>query len=107
MISAASLLRLLQLASPSLPIGAYSYSQGLESAIEAGLVRDAATAQSWIALQLEEVVAPFDAPVQWRLLRAFAQADARAPPSATGANAGSPRATRPSCAPRPCRWGIR
>jgi urease accessory protein len=78
MISAASLLRLLQLASPSLPIGAYSYSQGLESAIEAGLVRDAATSQSWIALQLEEVVAPFDAPVQWRLLRAFAQADARA-----------------------------
>jgi urease accessory protein len=32
-----SLARLLQLASPTLPVGAYSYSQGLEAAIEAGL----------------------------------------------------------------------
>jgi urease accessory protein len=38
-------LRLLQLASPSLPVGAYSYSQGLEAAVEAGIVHDAASAR--------------------------------------------------------------
>ena len=40
-----SLLRLLQLASPTLPVGAYSYSQGLEAAIEAGVVTDATSAE--------------------------------------------------------------
>lgn len=66
-----ALLRLLQLASPSLPIGAYSYSQGLESAIDLGLVHDASSARDWIGQQLDEVVARFDAPLQWRLLQAF------------------------------------
>jgi len=37
------LLRLLRLASPALPTGAFAYSQGLEWAVEAGLVRDAAS----------------------------------------------------------------
>ncbi|MCG7757429.1 MAG: urease accessory protein UreF, partial [Nitrosomonas sp.] len=37
-LQSALLLRLLQLASPSLPVGAYTYSQGLESAIEKGIV---------------------------------------------------------------------
>jgi urease accessory protein len=78
MIAAASLLSLLQLASPSLPIGAYSYSQGLESAIAAGHVHDPVSAQHWIAAQLEEVIARFDAPVQWRLLLAYAARDAEA-----------------------------
>jgi urease accessory protein len=76
MIASAALLRLLQLASPSLPIGAYSYSQGLESAIDEGTVTDAASAQRWIAAQLLEVVGRFDAPLQWRLLCAFAARDA-------------------------------
>jgi urease accessory protein len=48
MATSTSLLRLLQLASPALPVGAYSYSQGLEAAVEAGIVRDAASAQEWI-----------------------------------------------------------
>lgn len=72
-----ALLRLLQLASPSLPIGAYSYSQGLESAIDAGAVHDAASAHAWIEGQLDEVVGRFDAPLQWRLLCAFAARDAQ------------------------------
>lgn len=78
MIASAALLRLLQLASPSLPIGAYSYSQGLESAIDEGTVTDAASAQRWLAAQLLEVVGRFDAPLQWRLLCAFAARDAEA-----------------------------
>ena len=71
----ASLLRLLQLASPSLPIGAYTYSQGLESAIEAGMVRDEHSARACITNALE-VVAGFEAPVTWRLLQAFSTRDA-------------------------------
>ncbi|MGI4847985.1 MAG: urease accessory protein UreF [Janthinobacterium lividum] len=74
-MSQAALLHLLQLASPSLPIGAYSYSQGLESALENGLVHDAATARSWIVATLHEVVARFEMPVLWRLLHAFANRD--------------------------------
>ena len=38
-----SLVRLLQLASPALPIGAYSYSQGLEWVVAEGIVHDAAS----------------------------------------------------------------
>ena len=51
------LARLLQLVSPTLPVGAYSYSQGLEAAVEAGIVNDAATAEQWIADVLELSVA--------------------------------------------------
>ena len=58
-----SLARLLQLASPTLPVGAYSYSQGLESAIEAGHVKDAESAQAWIADVLEFSVARMEAQV--------------------------------------------
>jgi urease accessory protein len=64
-----SLARLLQLASPTLPVGAYSYSQGLESAIDAGFVRDAASAQRWIADVLEFSVARLEAPVLRRLMQ--------------------------------------
>ena len=55
-----ALVRLLQLASPALPIGAYSYSQGLEWAVDAGTVHDAATAATWIGDLLDLVVAPGD-----------------------------------------------
>jgi urease accessory protein len=58
-----SLPRLLQLASPTLPVGAYSYSQGLESAIDAGYVKDASTAQEWIGDVLELSVARMEAQV--------------------------------------------
>jgi urease accessory protein len=58
-----SLARLLQLASPTLPVGAYSYSQGLESAIDAGYVRDAGSAQEWIGDVLELSVACMEAQV--------------------------------------------
>lgn len=75
---AASLLHLLQLASPSLPIGAYSYSQGLEAAIESGLVKDDSSARRWIVDTLHHVLARFEAPILWRLLQAFANRDAAA-----------------------------
>jgi len=70
-----TLVRLLQLASPVLPIGAYSYSQGLESAIAHGEVRDAASAATWIGDMLELVVAPGEAAVLWRMLEALRRED--------------------------------
>jgi urease accessory protein len=75
-MQSAALLHLLQLASPSLPVGAYSYSQGLEAAIENGMVQDEASARAWIADVLHHVVAQFEAPILWRLLQAFAKRDA-------------------------------
>jgi len=64
-----NLARLLQLASPTLPVGAYSYSQGLEAAVEAGIVTDAASAEAWIADALEFSIGRFEAPVLWRMLQ--------------------------------------
>jgi len=43
------LVRLLQLASPALPVGAYTYSQGLEWAVETGVIHDEASAGRWVA----------------------------------------------------------
>ncbi|MFZ6675767.1 urease accessory protein UreF [Undibacterium sp. Xuan67W] len=77
-MQSASLLHLFQLASPSLPIGAYSYSQGLGAAIENGLVRDEASARTWIVGALHHIVAQFEAPILWRLLSAFSARDAGA-----------------------------
>ena len=58
-----SLVRLLQLASPTLPVGAYSYSQGLEAAIDAKIVLDASSAEAWIGDVLEFSVARLEAQV--------------------------------------------
>ncbi|MBN3801379.1 urease accessory protein UreF, partial [Burkholderia sp. Ac-20392] len=51
------LVALLHLASPALPIGAFSYSQGLEAALDANLIHDADTARDWIASGLTDVLA--------------------------------------------------
>jgi len=69
MTTSTNLARLLQLASPALPVGAYSYSGGLEAAVEAGIVKDAASAERWIADVLEQSVARMEAPVLWRLMQ--------------------------------------
>ncbi|HEV7394833.1 MAG TPA: urease accessory protein UreF [Burkholderiales bacterium] len=70
-----ALARLLQLASPALPVGAYSYSQGLEAAIEAAIVKDASSAQHWIEDVLELSVASLEAPVLLRLCLAWRDSD--------------------------------
>ena len=67
--------RLLQLASPALPVGAYSYSQGLEAAIESGIVTDAASAEAWIGDVLDLSLATMEAPVLLRLIAAWNAAD--------------------------------
>jgi urease accessory protein len=62
--------RLLQLASPTLPVGAYSYSGGLEAAIEAGIVKDAASARGWIGDVLEFSVLRMEAPLLLKMIEA-------------------------------------
>ena len=74
-MNAAALVRLLQICSPSLPVGAYSYSQGLEAAMVQGLVHDEASARHWIVDMLEDVVARFEVPMCWRLMQAFSTHD--------------------------------
>ncbi|ANJ54039.1 urease accessory protein UreF [Pseudomonas silesiensis] len=54
---------LLRLASPQLPIGGYSYSQGLEMAVENGRVNDPGSARRWISDQLLLNLARFEAPL--------------------------------------------
>ena len=70
-----SLLRLLQLASPMLPVGAYSYSQGLEWAVDQRIVHDRDSAQMWIGDVLQFNVARFEAPLLLRLYRAWERDD--------------------------------
>lgn len=66
-----ALVRLLQLVSPALPVGAYSYSQGLEAAVEAGIVSGTLSATRWISDALRYSMASFEAPLCWRMLRAW------------------------------------
>jgi urease accessory protein len=47
------LLRLLQLSSPLLPVGGYSYSEGLEQIIDRGIIGDRGTLQAWIERELQ------------------------------------------------------
>ena len=69
------LLRLLQLVSPSLPVGAYAYSQGLEWAVDAGWVRDPASLEIWLQELLHGGIARLDLPLLIRMYRACAEAD--------------------------------
>jgi len=55
-----ALLQLIWLASPALPVGGFSYSEGLEAAVEAGLVRDEQSAGDWLLAQLQASLARAD-----------------------------------------------
>lgn len=64
---------LLRLASPQLPIGGYSYSQGLEMAVDNGRVNDPDSARRWISDQLMLNLARFEAPLLLAHCEAAAQ----------------------------------
>ena len=66
---------LMQLASPALPVGGFSYSEGLEAAVEHGLVHDEASAQTWLIDQLLLVQARSDLAVLAQAMAAWAQPD--------------------------------
>jgi urease accessory protein len=60
---------LLHLASPALPIGGFSYSQGLEAAVDARIIHDATTARHWIEGGLRHVLAVNELPMLALFLR--------------------------------------
>ncbi len=72
---APALARLLHLVSPSLPVGAFTYSQGLEWAVEAGWVSDAGDAERWLTGELQGTLAYLDLPVASRMMAAVAADD--------------------------------
>ena len=74
-LSTLGLLRLLQLASPALPIGAFNFSQGLEYTIEAGWVRDEAGARDWIMGLMRHGVGTLDAAMLSRMHAAWSAGD--------------------------------
>jgi urease accessory protein len=59
----ATLLQLMWLASPALPVGGFSYSEALEAAVEAGRVVDEASAGAWLTSQMALGPARADLPV--------------------------------------------
>ena len=67
--------RLLQLASPTLPVGAYCYSQGLEWAVESGAVTNEAGALAWIGDLLQWNMGRFEAPLLAQMMAACAEQD--------------------------------
>ncbi|MFJ4157577.1 urease accessory protein UreF [Pseudomonas sp. NPDC089752] len=73
-----ALLRLLQLSSPGLPVGGFTYSQGLEWAVEAGWVRDLAGFSAWQREQMHDTLAYLDWPILARLYHACQAEDAEA-----------------------------
>lgn len=68
-------LRLYQLISPSLPIGSFTYSQGLEWAIEAQWITDTPSLKHWLSSVLEHSIVTLELPILVRLLNAFHDAD--------------------------------
>ena len=76
-VSAASLLQLMQPASPALPVGGFSYSEGVEAAVEAGLVCNEANAATWLCDQLHLSLARSDLAVCARAFKAWQRRDAQ------------------------------
>lgn len=69
-------LSLMWLASPALPVGGFSYSEGLEAAVESGRVRGEAAAGDWLLHQLELSLARSELPLLVQAHRAWAAHDA-------------------------------
>jgi urease accessory protein len=76
MTSAASLLQLMWLASPALPIGGFSYSEGLEAAVDTARVTTELEAAAWLLDQLELNLARCDLAVVAQAIPAWQAADA-------------------------------
>ena len=71
-----ALLQLMWLASPALPVGAFSYSEVLESAVDAGLVTGEAAAGDWLCDQLHLGLARAEMPLAAQALDAWQRGDA-------------------------------
>ena len=70
-----SLLRLLQLVTPALPVGAFNFSQGLEYAVHMRWVEDEASALAWIQGLAKFAVGTLDLPLLLRMHRGWREND--------------------------------
>ncbi len=77
-LDATTLLRLMQLTSPALPVGGFSYSEGLEAAVEARLVVDEPQATLWLLDQLHLGLARCELAVAAKAFDAWQNEDAAA-----------------------------
>jgi hypothetical protein len=73
--AAAALYRLLAWLSPSFPVGAFSYSHGLEAAAAAGMVHDRASLEGWIAAIVARGSGRIDADILCQAYRAARAGD--------------------------------
>lgn len=71
----AALLQLIWLASPALPVGGFSYSEGLEAAVECGVVHDETSAANWLVDQLHLSLGRSELPLVGAALEALARDD--------------------------------
>lgn len=69
------MLHLLRLVSPNQPVGAFSYSRGLEWAVHSGIVADETSCADWIFGLLEHSYAALDGALFWRLCQALHNCD--------------------------------
>ncbi|MEP6875675.1 MAG: urease accessory protein UreF [Burkholderiales bacterium] len=74
-VSASALLQLMGLASPALPVGGFSYSEGLEAAVEAGCITGEAEAAAWLRDQLHLSLARSDLAVCAKSFKAWQRDD--------------------------------
>lgn len=70
-----TLLRLLQLASPVLPVGAYSYSEGLEALVQQGILKTATDLEQWLLQELQRGAIRLESAVMMRVYTAQLQRD--------------------------------
>ncbi|MEO6362836.1 MAG: urease accessory UreF family protein [Caldimonas sp.] len=74
-LTPAAVLRLMRLASPSLPVGGFSYSEGMESAVDTGFVATEAQALCWLSDQLHLGLARSELPIVAAACTAWQQDD--------------------------------
>jgi len=101
LVSASAWLQLMQLASPALPVGGFSYSEGLEAAVQSGHVPNEARPRAWLQAQPNLALGPPRGPAPGAVTPAPEQ-------SAEGPRGGRfapcSRGVRP---PPPVRWGVK
>jgi len=73
--NAASILALLHISSPALPVGAFAYSQGLEYALDKGWCKNRDDVQRWIEDSFEFGLGQLDLPIYLRIYRAWKAGD--------------------------------
>jgi len=74
-ITDADLLGLVWLASPALPVGGFSYSEGLEAAVDRGFISDEKSAAHWLVEQLHLTLSRSDLAVTAQAIAAWRTSD--------------------------------